>query len=149
MQQLVKVLANNPDGTARVLHIRHSACSGDCHKCSGCGAAKETLLFTALNPIRASKGDLVVLKAESGPVLKAAAVLYVMPLLLFFLGYAAAEALQLSGGLGGALGFLLGVALVIVYDRHFAKTVKTVYTITGYAGDALLESMKKGDNELG
>lgn len=149
MEQIVRVKEVYPDGSAQVIHVRESACSGDCHKCSGCGAAKETLLFTALNPIRATKGDLVVVKSESGPVLKAAAVLYVMPLLLFFLGYAAAEALQLSGGLGGALGFILGVALVIVYDRHFAKTVKTVYTITGYAGDALLESMKKGDNELG
>ena len=149
MEQIVRVKEVYPDGSAQVIHVRESACSGDCHKCSGCGAAKETLLFTALNPIRASKGDLVVVKSESGPVLKAAAVLYVMPLLLFFLGYAAAEALRLSGGLGGALGFALGVALVILYDRRFAKTVKTVYTITGYAGDALLESMKKGDNQLG
>ena len=149
MEQIVRVKEVYPDGSAQVIHVRESACSGDCHKCSGCGAAKETLLFTALNPIRASKGDLVVVKSESGPVLKAAAVLYVMPLLLFFLGYAAAEALRLSGGLGGALGFILGVALVILYDRRFAKTVKTVYTITGYAGDALLKSGKKGDNQLG
>ena len=149
MEQIVRVKETNADGTAQVIHIRESACSGDCHKCSGCGAAKETLVFTAQNPIRADRGALVVVKSETGPVLKAAAVLYVMPLLLFFLGYALGAALGISGGLMGVLGFALGVVLVIVYDYRFAKTTETVYTITGYAGDALLESMKKGDNKLG
>jgi len=148
MEQIVRVREVYDDGTAQVIHVRESACSGDCHKCSGCGAAKETLLLTALNPIRAGKGDLVVVESESGPVLKAAAVLYVMPLVLFFLGYALGAAMGL-GGLLGAAGFLAGIALVVVYDRYFAKKVKTVYTITGYAGEALLKSGKKGDNQLG
>ncbi len=149
MEQIVRVREVNDDGTAQVLLVRESACSGDCHKCSGCGAAKESLLLTARNPIRASRGDLVTVESATGPVLKAAAVLYVMPLVLFFLGYALGAALALSGALFGGLGFALGIALVIVYDRRFAKKVETVYTITGYAGDALLRSMKKGDNELG
>ena len=149
MEQVVRVKESYPDGTAQVVIVRESACSGDCHKCSGCGAAKETLLITAQNPIRAERGSLVTVRSESGPVLKAAAVLYVMPMVLFFLGYALGAAIGISGGLVGGLGFILGVALVIVYDRRFAKKVKTVYTITGYAGDALLESMKKGDNDLG
>ncbi len=149
MEQIVRVREVNDDGTAQVLLVRESACSGDCHKCSGCGAAKETLLLTARNSIRASRGDLVTVESATGPVLKAAAVLYVMPLVLFFLGYALGAALALSGALFGGQGFALGIALVIVYDRRFAKKVETVYTITGYAGDALLRSMKKGDNELG
>ena len=149
MEQVVRVKESYPDGTAQVVIVRESACSGDCHKCSGCGAAKETLLITAQNPIRAERGSLVTVRSESGPVLKAAAVLYVMPMVLFFLGYALGAAIGISGGLVGGLGFILGVALVIIYDRRFAKKVKTVYTITGYAGDALLESMKKGDNDLG
>ena len=82
-------------------------------------------------------------------MLKAAAVLYMMPLVLFFLGYGLGAALAISGGIMGGLGFVLGIALVVVYDRRFAKQVKTVYTITGYAGDSLLESKKKGDNQLG
>ena len=149
MEQIVRVKETYEDGTAQVVHMRESACSGDCHKCSGCGAAKETLLLTALNPIRADRGDLVVMKSESGPVLKAAAVLYVMPMILFFLGYGLGAALGLSGAVFGGLGFGLGVGLVILYDRHFAKKVKTVYTITGYAGNSLQGSGKKGDNELG
>ena len=59
MEQLVRVREVHNDGTAAVVHIRESACSGDCHKCSGCGAAKETVLFTADNPIGAAVGDFV------------------------------------------------------------------------------------------
>ena len=51
MEQLVRVKETYDDGTALVFRIRESACSGDCHKCSGCGAAKETVTFTAKNPI--------------------------------------------------------------------------------------------------
>ena len=133
MEQLVRVKETYDNGTALVLLVRESACSGACHKCSGCGAAKETLLVTAQNPIRAAKGDLVSIRSESGPVLKAAAVLYMMPLVLFFTGYAAAAALGLSGALFGCLAFVLSILLIVVYDRRMAKKENTVYTITGFA----------------
>ena len=45
MEQIVKVRRTNSDGTAQVIRIRESACSGDCHKCSGCGAAQQTMLL--------------------------------------------------------------------------------------------------------
>ena len=89
MTQEVKVLRCNADATAQVLHMRQSACSGDCHKCSGCGAAQESMLLTVYNPIGAQAGDMVVISSNSGPVLAAAAVLYLLPLILFFLGYLA------------------------------------------------------------
>ena len=149
MEQIVRVKESFPNGTAQVIIIRESACSGDCHKCSGCGAAQETLLIEAQNPIGAGRGDLVTVSSESGPVLKAAVVLYMMPLVLFFLGYALGAALRISSALMACLGFVLGIVLVVVYDRRFSKKVNTVYTITGYAGEALLKSRKKGDNQLG
>lgn len=149
MEQLVRVKETYADGTALVVHIRESACSGDCHKCSGCGAAKEAILLKAVNPIGAKPGSLVAIHSDSGPVLKAAAVLYMMPLVLFFLGYLAGVLLFDGGVLCGILGFGLGVLLAVAYDRKMSKNGKTEYTITGYAGDSLLQSMKKGDNDLG
>lgn len=134
MEQKVRVKKVNSDGTAQVLHIRQSACSGDCHQCAGCGAAEESLMLTARNPIGARPGDLVVIRSESGPVLTAAAVLYVLPLVLFFLGYILGMTWQL-GALVGGLAFALGIALAVAYDRLVAKKRKTVYTITGYAGN--------------
>ena len=137
MEQKVKVRQVLPDGTARVVHIRESACSGDCHKCSGCGAAKETITFTAHDPIGVKAGDVVIVKSDTAPVLRGAAVLYVLPVALFLLGY-----LVTMSGWGGGAGFLLGIAAVVVYDRLVAKKEQIQYTITGYA-------RRKGDNDLG
>ena len=133
MEQLVRVREIYGDGTAAVLHVRESACSGDCHKCSGCGAAKEAVVFTADNPIGAKPGDLVRVESSTAPVLKAAAVLYVLPLVLFFLGYYLGTLPGNFGALGGGLGFVLGVGAVVGYDRLVVKNANLRYTITAFA----------------
>ena len=147
MEQIVRVKSVTADGRAQVLHVRESACSGDCHKCSGCGAAKEAIVLVADNPIGAAVGDFVKISSDSGPVLRGAAVLYMMPLGLFFLGYALGAVAWGKGGLAGCLAFVLGIVLAIAYDRLVAAKNQTVYTITGFAGRPL-ESKKKGDNDL-
>ena len=134
MQQLVRVRTIHEDGTATVMHIRESACSGDCHKCSGCGAAKEAILLEAVNPIGAKPGDLVTVEAATGPVLKAALVMYMVPMVLFFVGYALGAALFQLGALVGCLAFFLSIGLAVVYDRKVVKKQNTTYTITGFAG---------------
>ena len=131
MQQLVKVLSCHADGSAQVICIRESACSGDCHKCSGCGAVHQAMVFTARNPIGARPGELVTVESATGPVLKAAAVLYMLPLVLFIAGYLLGMQWNL-GGLTGGLAFLLSIGLIIAYDRLVMKKKNTVYTIVGY-----------------
>ena len=133
MEQLVRVRQTHDDGTAAVIHIRESACSGDCHKCSGCGAAKEAVIFTADNPIGAVPGDLVKVESSTAPVLKAAVVLYVLPLVLFFLGYWLGTLPGTFGTIGGVLGFMLGVVIVIVYDRLVVNKADLRSTITAFA----------------
>lgn len=140
MEQLVRVKETFDDGTALVMHVRESACSGDCHKCSGCGAANETVLLKAENPIGARRGDLVKLESASGPVLKAAAVLYMLPMVLFFAGYFAGDSLWQRGPLVGCLAFAAGIGLAVLYDRKLGKTDKTGYTITGFAERSVLNS---------
>lgn len=148
MEQIVRVKKAHENGTATVIHVRESACSGDCHKCSGCGAAKEVMLFEAENAIGARAGEMVVVKSETAPVLKAAGVFYMLPMVLFFLGYWAGASLWGLGALAGCLAFAAGIALAVVYDRKVVQKKKTVYTITGYPAGTLLESLKKGDNNL-
>ena len=135
MQQKVRVLTTNDDGSAQVVYLRQSACSGDCHKCSGCGAAEQTMIFTARNPIGARPGDIVNVESATGPVLKAAAVLYMLPLVLFIAGYLLGMQWHL-GGVTGGLSFVLGIGLVIVYDRLVMKKKNTEYTIIGFAHSA-------------
>ena len=146
MEQMVRVKKTFDTGTAQVIRIRESACSGDCHKCSGCGAAKEVMIFEARNPIGAQRGDLVVIESKTGPVMKAVGVFYVLPLVLFFLGFWLGSFVDLSV-LAACLGFCAGIALTVVYDRKIAKK-EEVHTITGYAGNHLLQSAKRGENNL-
>lgn len=149
MEQIVRVKETFPDGSATVLLVRESACSGDCHKCSGCGAAKETMVFTAQNAIGAGKGDLVKVESATGPVMKAATVLYVVPLVLFFLGYYLGDLAGDMGTLFSCLSFVLGIVLVVVYDRKVVKKSNLGYTITAYAADALIQNMRKEANNHG
>ena len=127
----MKVRLCNNDGTAQVLCLRQSACSGDCHKCAGCGAVEQKLLITAQNPIGAKPGETVRLRSESGPVLLGAAILYLIPLFLFLTGYLLLYNRDL-GFWGGLAGFVIGVLLAVVYDRKVAKKKKPQYTIVGY-----------------
>lgn len=147
MEQIVRVKERHNDGTATVILQRESACSGDCHKCSGCGAAKEVMIFEAMNPIGAGNGDIVVIQSETGPVMKAVGIFYVLPLVLFFLGYYLGSFIGF-GALVGVLGFFGAMALTVVYDRKVARKEKTVHTITGYAAESLLKQKKKGETNL-
>ena len=133
MTQQVKVLETFADGTAKVIHIRQSACSGDCHQCSGCGAQQEKLILTVENPIGAERGDLVILHCESGPVLKAAAVLYMLPLVLFFAGYGLGALWGQGASVGGA-AFIAGLGIALLFDRSSGKNTEK-YTITAYVKD--------------
>ena len=69
----------------------------------------------------------VVLSSETGPILGAVAVVYMLPLVLLLTGCVLA-------GLWGALaGILLSAAGIVVIERCRGK--KTVYTVTDFAPD--------------
>ena len=91
------------------------------------------MIVPAEIPIRAEVGDFVTMTSDTASVMKAVVAVYLIPLVLFFTGYALGHRLGLSGGLMGGLGFVLGVAFAVWFDRHTAKKGETVYTITGYA----------------
>ena len=132
MEQVARVVKTGEGTQAQVLVTRQSACSGDCHKCSGCGAVEQKLLLDARNAIGAEVGDLVTVRTESGPVLAGAAVLYMLPLALFFPGYFLGESLWQRGGLAGCFAFVVGLLAAVGYDRLVARKKKTEYTITGF-----------------
>ena len=133
MEQIVRIKQVLPENKAEIFLVRESACSGDCHKCSGCGAAKETMIAVAENPIGAKAGEFVKVVSDSKQILGMAMLVYVLPLVLFFAGYALGDWLKLGSALIGCLGFVLGVVLIIAGDRAAQKKNNTVYTITGYA----------------
>ena len=138
MEQIVRVYKLCDNGKAQIIHVRASACSGDCHECAGgCTAAKETMLIEADNPIGAHVGDFVRMESDTKTVMAAVLVMYVLPLVLFFAGYALGAWLGISGGLAGCAGFVLGLLIAIAEDRRQQKNQTTIYTLVGYAADRL------------
>lgn len=133
MEQVVQVRSVFPDGTAQVLHVRRSACSGDCHQCAGCEGQK--MLLTVRNPLGAVPGDLVVIRSRSGPVLLAAAVLYLLPVAAFFAGYLLAGAVPVPAGFLGCLGFAAGLGGAVLFDRLVWRKRRQTYIISGFAAD--------------
>ena len=133
MQQQVQVSRVYPDGSAEVYVCRESACSGDCHKCSGCGAQKQQVFVRARNPIGAAPGDRVVVSSETRQVLPAMLVVYILPLALMLAGYFAGLALSVLPGLLSCLGFVLGVGFIVLYNRFVEKRRPVQYEITAFA----------------
>ena len=124
MIQTAKVTKVFPDGRAEVAVKRQSACGHDCSKCGGgCSElmVSSTVAVMAANPVRAMPGDMVRVESSTGGILKAAVVVYLVPFILFFLGYFICAALQLSGGISaavGGIGFAVGVLLAVLLDRE-------------------------------
>lgn len=118
--------------TARVLVMRVSACTGDCHDCGGC-AEQKPLYADAENPLGAGPGDYVTLETDTGTVLLSAVLVYFLPLLCFFLLYFLVQSLGAGGvlsGLAAAAGFLAAFLLARHYDRKRAgKPVCTIVDI--------------------
>lgn len=131
MRQKATVESVLPDGRAQVLVVRESACSGDCHKCSGCGSVKQTLRITAQNLVSAQRGDVVYLQSESSVVLKAAALVYLLPLVSFLAAYLCTMQLGAWAAAIGAAAFALGLVPAFVYNKRIKNRPPT-YSIVGY-----------------
>ena len=110
-----------PGGRAEVEVTRRSACGHDCAKCGGCGGLEtQTLYVTARNHTDAGIGDRVLIEGETGRVLGLAALVYMLPLVLFFIGYAIGNAAGggAAGALAGGVLFALGIIGAIFYSRR-------------------------------
>ena len=139
MVQTAKVARVLPGGRAEVSVKRQSACSHDCAKCGGgCSElmVSSTVSVIAANAIGAQPGDTVTVESSTRGVLGAAVMVYLVPFLLFFVGYFAAAALGLpSGGSAavGALGFALGLLLAVLWDRRVRRQQTISFRITAIA----------------
>lgn len=136
MRQTVTVISVS-GSSASVAYDRPTACHGDCSHCAGgCGsmAAKERIVVKAENRIGAVPGDRVVIEAAAKSVFSAILLVYVMPILLFFVGYFVAEALGAAGSLPGVLGFFLGLGIAVVVSRRKTKTGREIqFQIVSFA----------------
>lgn len=127
MTQIATVRRLKSNGFAEVQVSRKTACGHDCDDCMGCTQVitAETLVQVK-NELNAASGDVVLIESHSGQVLAAAMIVYILPFMLFFVGYflIGTATSQMEGTLptiGGLLGFLLGIVTALCWDRRERK----------------------------
>ncbi|MDO4815407.1 MAG: SoxR reducing system RseC family protein [Bacillota bacterium] len=117
---VTKVLKN---GMAEVVVSRGTACGSNCGNCESCAFQNELKAF-AKNTISAKQGEKVVIETVSSRIFSAAFLLYIVPIIMLFIGYALAAHYSLTEGLSILVSFgffAVAVALVVIYQRISKK----------------------------
>ena len=130
MTQIATVEKDLGGGYAEVSVPRKSACGHDCEECAGCGMTGAAIKARARNDIGAQPGDKVVVESNTKKIFGVVALVYVLPVVLFLLGY------FLSEGLAEGMRYAIAVATFVVsfipcvlYDRHARKKELLTYQI--------------------
>lgn len=130
MTQVATVEKDLGGGYAEVSVPRKSACGHDCEECAGCGMTGAAIKARARNDIGAQPGDKVVVESSTKKIFGVVALVYVLPVVLFLLGY------FLSEGLAEGMRYAIAVATFVVsfipcvlYDRHARKKELLTYQI--------------------
>ena len=119
------------NGLAEVAVERGTACGGHCSGCGECVYSKH-ILVPAENKIYAKPGENVVIESETGVIMQTALLIYMVPVVMLFLGYGLGALLRQGQGRCIAISLLFcaaGVGLVALLGRRHKKID---YQITGY-----------------
>jgi sigma-E factor negative regulatory protein RseC len=101
---------------------------GDCENCGACPGAAASVI-NARNPIGAKPGQHVKFEVEESHMLKAAFIVYILPLIGIFLGALLGTLIGNSVGgnlmlfqvIGGAILFVLSLVYIKIFDKSAAK----------------------------
>lgn len=109
---------------------RKSACGHDCEECAGCGMTGAAIRAKALNEIGAAPGEKVVVESSTKKLMGVVLLVYMLPVVLFLLGY------FLSEGLAESWRYAIAIAAAIIsfipcvfYDRFARRREVLTYTI--------------------
>ena len=138
MRQIATVTGLPARDVAEVTVVRKTACGHDCENCAGCGAVDAgSFTVRAATDIPLAIGDKVEIFTDQ-KVLGVAALVYLVPVVLFLVGYmatgflnqymAATLAEPLRYGCGG-LGFALGILLAVIWDRYTRRRQAISYRV--------------------
>lgn len=120
-----------PNGMAEVAVRRTTACGGNCGSCESCVFQNE-LKTPAMNPIHAKPGQKVLIESQSSRIFKAAFLVYIFPLLLFFAGYLISAAFSPSEAvrmIASFAGLIAGAMLVVLSQRHIREKDRITFEI--------------------
>lgn len=111
---------------------RQSACGGECASCGGCGAPQERIKAVAINMVDAKVGEVVTVEGENRQIMRMAAIVYTLPLVLFFVFFIAARLSGLGEGAAGGLGCLgivAGILVAVGYNKRVHQRAQILFTI--------------------
>ena len=130
MTQIATVEKILPGGFVEISVPRKFACGHDCEECAGCGMTGAAIHARAKDPVGVRPGQKVVVESATRKILGVVALVYLLPVVGFLLGYflseGLAEGVRYAIAIGAAaLAFLPSVAC----DRHAKKTEALTYTV--------------------
>ena len=145
MTQTATVRRLMPQNRVELSILRQSACGHDCSKCgAGCSMmTPQEVLVVADDPVGVRPGDTVTVESSTGRMMQAAAVVYAVPLVLFFALYLILDAAGAGGTastLGAVAGFTAGILCAVWYSRREKKRRKIRFTVTGIKGSEVPSS---------
>lgn len=130
MTQIATVEKILDTGFVEISVPRKSACGHDCEECAGCGMTGAAIHARASDPVGVKPGDKVVVQSETKKLLGVVALVYLLPVVAFLLGY------FLSEGLAEKVRYIIAIAAAaaaflpsIFYDRYAKRHEVLTYTI--------------------
>ena len=117
---------------------RESACGHDCSSCGGCSMGeKREVVVLADDPCGAKPGDVVTVESSTGAMMKIAAIVYGLPVVLFFALYlllSAVNAGETVSTAGAVIGFAAGILVAILCNRREKRKGTVRFTVTAIKG---------------
>ena len=130
MTQIATVERILDDTHVEISVPRKSACGHDCEECAGCGMTGAAIKARARNDIGAQPGDKVVVESSTRKIFGVVALVYVLPVVLFLLGYFLSEGLAEGARYAIAIAaFAVSFIPCVLYDRHARKKELLTYQI--------------------
>lgn len=130
MTQIATVEKILDAGFVEISVPRKSACGHDCEECAGCGMTGAAIHARASDPVGVKPEDKVVVQSETKKLLGVVALVYLLPVVAFLLGY------FLSEGLAEKVRYIIAIAAAaaaflpsIFYDRYAKRHEVLTYTI--------------------
>ena len=130
MTQIATVEKILDAGFVEISVPRKSACGHDCEECAGCGMTGAAIHARASDPVGVKPGDKVVVQSETKKLLGVVALVYLLPVVAFLLGY------FLSEGLAEKVRYIIAIAAAaaaflpsIFYNRYAKRHEVLTYTI--------------------
>jgi sigma-E factor negative regulatory protein RseC len=116
---------------AQVQIKRTTACGGKCGECGGCEVTSQKV--EALNTVGAKVGQVVQMEMNDTQILFAAFLVYIIPLVMLFIGYLAGYSVfssEFAAGVSGVLLLIISFLVLRKMDKKLARSGKYQIKIT-------------------